>query len=126
MLNAKYLIVIGENELQNKKVNIKNLKTGEEKEISLNAQEIFENNDLRYLNKYLSIEFKEKLIECFPDFSDFIFDCQFADCAHIGEKGCGVAKAVKEGKIEGSRYESYVAIYNELKDLKSWQVTKKR
>ena len=76
--------------------------------------------------QYLSIEFKEKLIECFPDFSDFIFDCQFADCAHIGEKGCGVAKAVKEGKIEGSRYESYVAIYNELKDLKSWQVTKKR
>ncbi len=73
-----------------------------------------------------NIEFKERLIDCFPDFSDFICDCQFADCAHIGEKGCGVAKAVKDGKIETSRYESYIAIYNELKDLKSWQTTKKR
>lgn len=75
---------------------------------------------------YFSIEFKERLIDCFPDFSDFVCDCRFADCAHIGEKGCGVAKAVKDGKIEASRYQSYTAIYNELKDLKSWQVTKKR
>ncbi len=74
---------------------------------------------------YFSIEFKERLIDCFPDFSDFVCDCQFADCAHIGEKGCGVVKAVKNGNIEGSRYQSYTAIYNELKDLKSWQVTKK-
>lgn len=76
--------------------------------------------------QYFSIEFKEKLVDCFPDFSNFVCDCQFADCAHIGEKGCGVANAVKDGKIEGSRYESYIAIYNELKDLKSWQTTKKR
>ncbi len=74
---------------------------------------------------YFSIEFKERLIDCFPDFSNFVCDCQFADCAHIGEKGCGVAKAVNEGKLEVSRYQSYTAIYNELKDLKSWQVNKK-
>ena len=39
-INAKYLIVIGENELQNQKANIKNLKTGEEKEINLLPEEI--------------------------------------------------------------------------------------
>ena len=39
-LNAKYLIVLGENELQNGKVNIKNLSNGEEKEINLEKQEI--------------------------------------------------------------------------------------
>ncbi len=76
--------------------------------------------------QYLNIDFKEKLIECFTDFSDYVFDCQFADCAHIGEKGCGVAKAVSQGKIQNSRYESYIAVYNELKDLKSWQSIKKR
>ena len=76
--------------------------------------------------QYFSIEFKERLAECFPDFSDFICNCQFADCAHIGEKGCGVAKAVCDGKLAVSRYESYGAIYDELKDLKSWQTSKKR
>ncbi len=39
-INAKYLIVIGENELQTNKVKIKEMKTGDEKEISLNVEEI--------------------------------------------------------------------------------------
>ena len=39
-LNSKYLVVIGENELQNQKINIKNLKTGEEREVNLEVEEI--------------------------------------------------------------------------------------
>ena len=76
--------------------------------------------------QYFSIEFKERLIDCFPDFCDYICDCQYADCSKLSEKGCGVLKAVDEGKIESSRHNSYTAIYNELKDLKYWKLNKKR
>ena len=76
--------------------------------------------------QYFSLEFKESLADCFPDFADYISGCRFADCAHIGEKGCAVAAAVQKGKIQKSRFESYKAIYNELKDLKSWEKPKNR
>lgn len=64
---------------------------------------------------------KEHLAECFEDFGDYIYECQFASCSHTKEKGCAVIKAVNEGKIEKTRHESYVAMFEELKDLKTWQ-----
>ncbi len=70
------------------------------------------------------LAFKEGLGDFFPDFEDYRFDCRFADCAHIGEKGCSVCAAVAEGKIEKTRYESYLTIYNELKDIKAWNIKK--
>lgn len=76
--------------------------------------------------QYCTLEFKEMLAECFPDFSDFLSECRFDDCRHIGEKGCAVAAAVESGKVQKSRYESYCAIFNELKDLKAWNISKKR
>lgn len=60
--------------------------------------------------------------DCFREFKD-LEPCGFADCMHLGAKGCNVIKAVEEGKIAPSRYESYKAIYNELKDIKEWQRT---
>lgn len=68
------------------------------------------------------LEFKNALSDCFPEFEDFKFECRFADCAHIGEKGCAVCAAVKSGRIEKTRYDSYLTIFNELKDVKSWNI----
>ncbi len=70
------------------------------------------------------LEFKENLSDFFTDFEPFKFDCRFSDCKHIGEKGCAVCDAVKQGKIEGTRYNSYLTIYEELKDLKAWNIKK--
>lgn len=39
-INAKYLLVIGENELEMEKAKIKNMQTGNEKEVKLNLEEI--------------------------------------------------------------------------------------
>ena len=64
---------------------------------------------------------KEHLAEYFEDFGDYIYECQFSSCSHTKEKGCAVIKAVKEGRIEKTRHESYVALFEELKDLKMWQ-----
>ncbi|MBO4433749.1 MAG: ribosome small subunit-dependent GTPase A [Clostridia bacterium] len=69
------------------------------------------------------IEFKENLVTCFKDFLPYL-NCRFTTCTHTCELGCGVLEALKEGKIEPTRHESYVALFNELKDIKSWNHNK--
>jgi ribosome biogenesis GTPase len=53
---------------------------------------------------------KEDLHLSFPDFAPFIAGCRFNDCAHINEPGCAVRDALFNGKIEKTRYDSYVKL----------------
>ena len=69
-----------------------------------------------------SLCMKEELAYCFPEFQDYITDCMFTSCSHTCEKGCAVLEAVKEGAISDSRHKSYLLMYEELKDVKSWQL----
>lgn len=71
-------------------------------------------------NIHLGFDFKENLAECFNDFLPFLNGCKFNSCSHTKEKGCLICEAVEEGKIEKTRHESYVTIFNELKSLNSW------
>lgn len=57
----------------------------------------------------------------FREFGPYIGNCVFSSCSHTTEKGCAVLKAVNEGKIARSRHESYVAMYNEIKDVRQWE-----
>ena len=75
-------------------------------------------------SEYGNYEFKEHLAECFPEFSDFLNGCKFTSCSHTCEKGCGILAAVEFGKIPKSRHESYLAIFDGLKDLKEWNAKK--
>lgn len=59
---------------------------------------------------------KEKLEDCFPEFSLYTNECRFIGCAHINEPDCAVKVALSENKIVESRYESYKAFYEELKE----------
>ncbi len=59
---------------------------------------------------------------CFAEFGRYINSCRFTGCTHINTKGCSVIEAVNSGEISQSRYDSYVSIFNELKDIKSWQI----
>jgi len=68
---------------------------------------------------------KEKLFDCFHDFSDYADSCRFSSCSHTKESGCAVKAAVEKGKILESRYKSYCEIFEQIKDLKPWQVKKK-
>ncbi|MGX8702465.1 ribosome small subunit-dependent GTPase A [Caproiciproducens sp.] len=65
---------------------------------------------------------KENLQYCFREFEPYLNQCKFVSCSHTCEKGCAVLKAVEEGTISTSRHESYVAMYNEVKDLKEWNM----
>ena len=56
---------------------------------------------------------KEKLEDCFSEFSLYTNECRFIGCAHINEPDCAVKDALEENKIAESRYESYKAFYEE-------------
>lgn len=78
---------------------------------------------------FSSIEFSgdnlflaNELDVCFKEFNDHIPLCKFNGCNHINTKGCAVIDAVENNIISKSRYDSYIAIYDELKNIKSWQI----
>ena len=71
-------------------------------------------------NRY-DIIFKDELANCFCDFKEYLGKCRFPDCSHTKEKGCAVIEAVNEGKIARSRYESYLSMYEQAKQLKEWE-----
>lgn len=64
---------------------------------------------------------KDELPDCFREFAPFVDKCRFIGCAHYKEPNCGVRQAVEEGLIARSRYESYVTMYEAVKDKKEWE-----
>ena len=63
---------------------------------------------------------KEELQRYFYEFREFIPECRFADCVHIGEADCGIKQAVAAGKISNVRYENYRQMYQELQSKKKY------
>ncbi len=58
----------------------------------------------------------DELSRFFPDFDPFLDGCEYPSCKHINEPVCGVKEAVVKGKLSYERYESYLRIYNQLKE----------
>ncbi len=81
-------------------------------------------SSLDYTNR--DYKFKENLPNYFRDFREYISDCKFTSCSHTKENGCGVLKAVSEGKIEPTRHSSYIQLFEEMKDLKPWEAGKNK
>lgn len=73
-----------------------------------------------------TLEFKNELANCFPDFSDYISGCRYSTCTHTCEPGCQLIEAVENGLAERSRYNSFLLLFEELKDLKEWSVKQKK
>ena len=69
-----------------------------------------------------SLNNKEDLMYCFPEFEDYISQCRFTSCSHTVEKDCAVIEAVRNGDISATRHISYKLMYEELKDIKAWQL----
>jgi ribosome biogenesis GTPase / thiamine phosphate phosphatase len=62
------------------------------------------------------------LAECFPDFRPFIGDCRYGDCRHRKEPACRVREALAGGAIAPDRYESYLALLQELEEQpRDWE-----
>ncbi len=69
-------------------------------------------------------DFKQHLIECFPDLNAYSNGCRFSTCSHTCEKGCNVLAALADGTVEKSRHQSFCQLTEELKPLQSWQQKK--
>ena len=67
---------------------------------------------------------KEKLQLCFPEFVPYLERCQFQDCAHVKEKGCVIRAALQDGRIQPTRYQSYLRLYEQAKAIPDWQRSK--
>lgn len=70
----------------------------------------------------MEVILKENLQYAFPDFAPHIGCCQFRDCTHRKEPGCGVTVALAEGKLEQTRYESYLRLYEKASQIKQWEL----
>ncbi|MDU7337162.1 MAG: ribosome small subunit-dependent GTPase A [Clostridium sp.] len=65
---------------------------------------------------------KENLAHDFREFAPYLDQCRFPSCSHTKEKGCAILAALQEGKISPSRHQSYVAMYDEIKNIKEWEL----
>ena len=70
----------------------------------------------------MDVILKENLQYAFPDFGAYVGACQFHDCSHRQEPGCAVRAALAEGKIESSRYDSYLKLYEKASQIKLWEL----
>lgn len=68
---------------------------------------------------------KEDLGATFREFMPYLDGCRFIGCAHGKEKGCAVREAVEAGKIARSRYQSYLRLYEQAKEVNFWEINKK-
>lgn len=68
-------------------------------------------------NLYLEGMEKEELPLLFREFKEYENSCKYCPCSHTHEPICGVKEAVAEGNIAASRYNAYLDILQELKEL---------
>ena len=59
----------------------------------------------------------ESLETFYPEFNDAIGSCRFKGCSHISEPDCSVQKLLHEGKLDEGRYNRYIELYKELKEI---------
>lgn len=63
---------------------------------------------------------KEDLPLTMREFVPYLGTCRFTKCSHTKEQGCAILEAVKRGEIAKSRHDSFVAIYDVLKNKHDW------
>ncbi len=65
---------------------------------------------------------KDELADCFREMRQYEGQCRFRGCSHTKEAGCAVLEAVKNGEIAQSRHQSYLALYEQAKNIKEWEI----
>ena len=61
------------------------------------------------------------LARTFADVEELAARCHFRDCAHAGEPGCAVARALADGELTHRRFESWLHLQRELRWIASRQ-----
>ena len=56
----------------------------------------------------------------FREINERIGQCRYTKCTHTKEQGCAIVDAVKSGEIAKSRHESYLILFEILKNKHKW------
>ncbi len=62
----------------------------------------------------------EDLPLAFREINERIGQCKYTKCTHRKEEGCAIVEAVGRGEMAKSRHESYIALYDILKNKHKW------
>jgi len=63
----------------------------------------------------------EEVSGYFKEINEYSKNCQFNNCLHQNEPKCAVKAAVEETKIAATRYENYLNIIENIKDINYWE-----
>ncbi len=58
-----------------------------------------------------------ELSHYFPEMRERLSGCRFNNCLHVDEPGCAIRAAVEAGQIAPSRYHTYLALLEEIRNL---------
>jgi len=70
----------------------------------------------------MDLVLKDDLQHAFREFAEFIPECRYRGCTHRKEDGCAVRQALADGKISQSRYDSYLMLFDSMKDVHTWEM----
>ena len=59
---------------------------------------------------------KDDLPFNFREFVPYLTKCRYTKCTHLKEEGCAIIEAIEKGEIMPERHESYVSIFEDLKN----------
>ncbi len=62
----------------------------------------------------------EDLPLAFREINERIGQCRYTKCTHTKEDGCAIVEAVKRGEISKSRHDSYLILFDILKNKHKW------
>lgn len=63
---------------------------------------------------------KDDLVYTMREFRPYINQCKYTKCSHTKEEGCAIITALKDGKIERTRHQSFCELYDVLKSKNKW------
>ena len=63
---------------------------------------------------------KDELRYYFHEFEEYEGKCRFHGCIHVNEPDCAVKNAVSDGQIHKVRYEHYLELYQERKNVRRY------
>ncbi|MBQ9097974.1 MAG: ribosome small subunit-dependent GTPase A [Clostridia bacterium] len=63
---------------------------------------------------------RDDLADTMREFEPYIGACRYKKCTHTREEGCAILQAVRSGEIAPSRHQSYVSMFDALKNKHEW------
>lgn len=87
--------------------------------------QLFENTfiiDTPGIKEFMMLQVEpEEVSGYFIDIKQFATNCQFNNCLHQNEPNCAVKYAVENKQIAATRYENYLHIIENIKDINYWE-----